>query len=184
MTSLKPLKTRGHNERFDLSLCIKLHSEDKALFVYAEWTPASLFFFQTAMIHWCVWAFLKRSAVCLFVLLKDTQWCVFNRTGRNRVVRSCRPPLAPAGRVWHCAVGAAAGIEHRCGLEEPPAPASIVWPESAHSQNIQNGSQDSWKGTVGFNERVTQLVLCGLLRPWRGDKLAPAFILIMYTSYS
>lgn len=33
-------------------------------------------FFQTAMIHWSVWAFLKRSAVCLFVLLKDTQSCV------------------------------------------------------------------------------------------------------------
>lgn len=115
---------------------------------------------------------------CVFVCASERHSVVhFNTTLLNHIVQCWCPPLAPAGWLVHCAIGTATGIKHHGGLEEPLAPASFVWPESAHSQHIQNGSQAFWKGTVGFNERVTQLVLCGLRRSCWGDKLAPAFIM-------
>lgn len=120
----------------------------------------------------------SKTECCVFVCAFERHSVVhFNRTVLNHIDYCCCPPLAPAGWLAHCPVGTATGIEHHGGLEEPLAPASFVWPELAHSQHIQNGSQAFWKATVGFNERVTQLILCGQLRPCWGDKLAPAFFM-------
>lgn len=136
--------------------------------------PPSFFFLDSYDSLACVG--FSKTECCVFVCAFERHSVVhFNRTVLNHIVQCRRPHLAPAGWLAHCAVGTATGIEHHGGLEEPLAPASFVWPESGHSQHIQNGSQAFWKGTVGFNEQVTQLDRCGLLPSYWGDKPTPAF---------
>lgn len=73
------------------------------------------------------------------------------------------PPLSPLGCPGYSAIGSAAGIELHGGMEEPLAPASFVFRESAHSQKIQNEGQGFSKCAVGGNGPVMQPVLVILL---------------------